>query len=73
MRLGVYLKHVEKTTKKFAEEINFNRAYLGSIIAGRVKPSKKLVKIIVNHTLGQVTESELLEPFYRKNKENTDR
>ncbi len=56
-----YIHHHRLTYKEFGERINYNGRYLNSIANGHLKPGKKVIKLIVQATNGQVTENEIVD------------
>lgn len=71
MDLKEYLFKKNLTQKAFADSIEYNHMYFRDIFHKRKKPGKKLVKLIVKATNGEVTEKDLnweLKPKRRPNK-----
>jgi len=54
MNLKVYLATINMTEKDFSNLISYNRCYISLIANGRVKPGKKLARIIERATQGKV-------------------
>lgn len=59
MKLRVYLAEKEMKIKAFSEILGVHRHYLGQIISGKIKPSKRLAREIERLTDGKVV---ILEP-----------
>lgn len=60
MELKIYLVKNRLTIKEFCEMVNYSRNQISGVINGKLRPSKKLAKIIEKATNGEVTVEELL-------------
>lgn len=61
MKLKLYLVKNRLTIKEFCEIINYSRNQISGVINGKLKPGRKLAKIIEQATNGEVTMEELLQ------------
>jgi len=61
MNIRRYLFEHNITGKDFAEQIEVARTYLSSLMAGRLKPSKKLIRRIIKESSGKITERDILQ------------
>ncbi len=59
MNLRDYMHYNKITNQKLSELIGYSVSYIDQIKHKRVKPSKRLAKIIEDKTNGQVTVKEL--------------
>ena len=58
MKLREYLQSTGIKICWFAKQINYSRAHLSHVIAGRYKPSGRLMILIEKQTNGQVTDKD---------------
>lgn len=66
MELREYLFREEMSATKFAEIIDYSRAYVSAIAHRKAIPSKKMIKVIFKATHGQVTADD----YVIKDKDN---
>lgn len=71
MELKQYLKQKRIPITEFAGMINYSRENLHGIMKGNRKAGRKLIKIIIEFTHGEVTEEELLKPYKEQHEETT--
>lgn len=71
MDLREYLFRNKMTVKKLSEELMVNSNYLGGIVRGEKKPSKRLARDIEIYTNHQVKADYILETENYKKKEDS--
>jgi transcriptional regulator with XRE-family HTH domain len=61
MELKIYLVKNRMTIKEFCEKIGYSRNQISGIINGKLRPSKRLAKVIQDATNGEVKAEDLLK------------
>lgn len=60
LKLKIYLLTHKISRKEFAEKCDISSGYLTSVLNNLTKPSKKLIRKILQNTNGELTENDLI-------------
>lgn len=65
MKLKLYLAENRITIKEFCEQIGYSRNQISGIVNEKLRPSKRLAKVIEDATNGKVKSKDLLKEDHR--------
>lgn len=63
MTLREYLFYKQMNLKEFSLLIGYNPAYVSSVSLGKHKPTKRMIKAIIEACEGHVKEDEIYKPL----------